>query len=590
MSSNVNKQVTELNFAKVKYDCVIREFDREGNFYWDLFCSNSINHTPEYYLKVTEEKAKELKCSSVEFSYKATIEALFKKNKKDASFSFFFVNETAKAMSTEKILTLKKPTTPNDILIIKITVKNHLFGDQVFWLPLAPKKNQFPKPQPLSPDDGIIEDLNSPKQDASFGSPKSFELPHSDVRSPDSVVRPNQSSSSPTTHTSPTLAINTSPHYDDLTILKSPKRDSTPTHPNDVLESRVASLEADILTLKSYITSLREITREQSELIHSQASIIQQLRYDVSDLQPLLIETQRRARDRKASSNFSKRLEKEASKRSIGAVIYQSPSPKRSTPRSPSTPQRGSSIKRPSSRSSTPTRRSTPRSSSNRSRLYASPRTSRPTGTPAPGDAKFSNVLVSIKPHLPQLFDDTTVLSHLDQYQLSYWMGQPKMRWKLLYRGSRDGFAASAFHKSCDNKGPTFTIIQTPNNCVFGGYLSCSWDSRGRYMVANRCFLFSLRSHQQDSMPLKIPCVDNKVAAIGHKKKGPTFGNGCDLFIADDCNATENSYANLGVSYQTWHIHQNVDSKSAVRCFFCGTHRFRVQEIEVFAMDEDSDD
>jgi hypothetical protein len=33
-------------------------------------------------------------------------------------------------------------------------------------------------------------------------------------------------------------------------------------------------------------------------------------------------------------------------------------------------------------------------------------------------------------------------------------------KWKLLYRGSRDGFSAKAFHSKCDYKANTLTIIK----------------------------------------------------------------------------------------------------------------------------------
>ena len=42
----------------------------------------------------------------------------------------------------------------------------------------------------------------------------------------------------------------------------------------------------------------------------------------------------------------------------------------------------------------------------------------------------------------------------------------------LLYRATRDGFTASAFHEKCDGKENTITIIKTNGNYVFGGHTS----------------------------------------------------------------------------------------------------------------------
>jgi hypothetical protein len=42
--------------------------------------------------------------------------------------------------------------------------------------------------------------------------------------------------------------------------------------------------------------------------------------------------------------------------------------------------------------------------------------------------------------------------------------------WKLLYRGSRDGFGASKFHEKCDNESNTLTLIETTKGFIFGGF------------------------------------------------------------------------------------------------------------------------
>ena len=52
--------------------------------------------------------------------------------------------------------------------------------------------------------------------------------------------------------------------------------------------------------------------------------------------------------------------------------------------------------------------------------------------------------------------------------------GKRRHRFRLLFRASRDGFAAATFHSRCDNKGPTVTIVKSGNN-VFGGFTEQSW-------------------------------------------------------------------------------------------------------------------
>ena len=48
---------------------------------------------------------------------------------------------------------------------------------------------------------------------------------------------------------------------------------------------------------------------------------------------------------------------------------------------------------------------------------------------------------------------------------------------RLLYRASRDGFAAECFHSRCDNKGPTVTIVKS-GEYIFGGFTEQSWTSK----------------------------------------------------------------------------------------------------------------
>ena len=41
----------------------------------------------------------------------------------------------------------------------------------------------------------------------------------------------------------------------------------------------------------------------------------------------------------------------------------------------------------------------------------------------------------------------------------------------MLYRASRDGWHATDYHKFCDDKGSTVTLIMTTNNVLCGGFL-----------------------------------------------------------------------------------------------------------------------
>ena len=55
--------------------------------------------------------------------------------------------------------------------------------------------------------------------------------------------------------------------------------------------------------------------------------------------------------------------------------------------------------------------------------------------------------------------------------------GMRRRHLRLLYRASRDGFAAECFHSRCDNNGPTVTIVKS-GEYIFGGFTEKSWTCK----------------------------------------------------------------------------------------------------------------
>lgn len=70
-------------------------------------------------------------------------------------------------------------------------------------------------------------------------------------------------------------------------------------------------------------------------------------------------------------------------------------------------------------------------------------------------------------------FYDSLILSKESRQHLHVFLGGQKA-YKLVYRGSRDGWSADTFHCLCDNTGPTVTVIRKASS-VFGGFTQRSW-------------------------------------------------------------------------------------------------------------------
>jgi hypothetical protein len=153
-----------------------------------------------------------------------------------------------------------------------------------------------------------------------------------------------------------------------------------------------------------------------------------------------------------------------------------------------------------------------------------------------------------------------------------------EQKWKLVYRGSVDGFEASAFHVKCDGKTSTLTIIKSSMDYVFGGYTNSAWDQSGSSKADTGSFIFTLKNKLNS--PLKLICIKNENSIFCNRQYGPTFGMGFDICIHTESNATTNSYSTLGHSFQLPPGHEyNAENTKA---FLAGSHQFQVKEIEVY--------
>jgi len=79
-------------------------------------------------------------------------------------------------------------------------------------------------------------------------------------------------------------------------------------------------------------------------------------------------------------------------------------------------------------------------------------------------------------------FEESEILTNEKHRSvLKGWLpSQEGKSWRLLFRASRDGFAAENFHSKCDKIKPTVTIVKSKNN-IFGGFTERSWTSPSKF-------------------------------------------------------------------------------------------------------------
>ena len=180
-----------------------------------------------------------------------------------------------------------------------------------------------------------------------------------------------------------------------------------------------------------------------------------------------------------------------------------------------------------------------------------------------------------------RLIDDSMIINDLTmENNLLKLCKLSGKQFKLLYRASRDGFAASNFHAKCDNQPGTLTIIKTTKGYIFGGYTAVASENRNRYKSDNSAFLFSLVNAR--SLPLLMPVkVRGENAIVCHVIFGPMFGG--DLVIAANSNTNAQSKSNLGSNFDFTHF---AFQSTEARSFLAGGFNFQTVEIEVYQCEQ----
>jgi hypothetical protein len=149
-------------------------------------------------------------------------------------------------------------------------------------------------------------------------------------------------------------------------------------------------------------------------------------------------------------------------------------------------------------------------------------------------------------------------------------------QFRLLYRGSRDGFGRRTFHERCDGHSETVTVVQSENDCIFGGYTPLAWHSRGEWMSDpdKRGFLFTIKNPHSLS-PRIFHQKEADYALFCGATYGPSFGTTADLRVWNGSESNQSCYTTLGRTYTN-------DTNISDQVVFTGARDFVLKEIEVF--------
>ncbi|GET03440.1 carbohydrate-binding module family 13 protein [Rhizophagus clarus] len=176
------------------------------------------------------------------------------------------------------------------------------------------------------------------------------------------------------------------------------------------------------------------------------------------------------------------------------------------------------------------------------------------------------------KPRINEEIDLSNIDSNIINYKhvefISKWIDRLEItdklnnqyEFKLLYRGSRDGFTKEKFHRMCDNKPRTVTIVKVrDSNEILGGYNPIKWRPYGGDSITKDSFIFSFNNNNNNDRIEKYilsRVIKEKSAIFNDSNYGPFFGY-TDLIIwgrNGNCSCSKVSYEKPIRETKNFHI------------------------------------
>jgi hypothetical protein len=194
---------------------------------------------------------------------------------------------------------------------------------------------------------------------------------------------------------------------------------------------------------------------------------------------------------------------------------------------------------------------------------------------------EFRKEVLILKTHIAAIISevpsvDSRIISEVPEIFAEF----REKSFKILWRGSRDGFGVKEFHRRCDGHANTLTVILDTKGNIFGGFTPVEWDSSDEYKGDDslKSFVFRLKNpYHFPPSRFALKAEKRNYTLYCDSKYGPVFGN--DIAIHDNCNTNTDNSTRLGYSYRN-------DTGMDGKIVFTGSFSFQVAEIEVFEITE----
>ncbi|RIB00430.1 hypothetical protein C2G38_2234328 [Gigaspora rosea] len=165
------------------------------------------------------------------------------------------------------------------------------------------------------------------------------------------------------------------------------------------------------------------------------------------------------------------------------------------------------------------------------------------------------------------------IASWVDMKDDVYLVTENPYEFKLLLRGSRDGFNATSFWNLCDKQTHLVVVIKVKGTDeILGGYNPVGWVKQydGEYRNCEESFIFSMKNGNiQNSISSRVK--EPEEAIYCNSDYGPAFC--CDLYMYEDFNQNGNCCISKSDSYEK-PIKNDVDTSKI--------SYFLLEEYEIF--------
>ena len=166
---------------------------------------------------------------------------------------------------------------------------------------------------------------------------------------------------------------------------------------------------------------------------------------------------------------------------------------------------------------------------------------------------------------------DSNIINNNLSYKKSLrkWINpNQSIKFELLYRLTKDGDSISTFHNKCDNISPTLVLAESLDGYKFGGFTTCTWDTKSQDKKDGKTFLFSLNKNQKFEKKYN---QNNNRDIYAYSIYGPYFGYD-DLFFN---TSMKKCYSYQSTQYSFLNDKDLANNKEDT---------FEVKEVEVYKL------